>query len=172
MSTSPTPWRAVVSIRRIVDRDGRRLDQPSLVPFGPPIDNRVDVEMRIRQAQQALLDPDADMEMFLQPRGASRASPLRFTRNSIVVEIKGPGVDDLAFVDLPGGYKSVKWVPHVADCTLHAGVIVSVGPDGVESDIAEVEELVCDFIRDPHCLILLAISCESRCNPFGSQYDC
>ena len=59
--------------------------------------------MRIRQAQQALLNPDMPMEMFLSSRGMSKPSALRFTRNSIVVEIKGQGVDDLAFVDLPGG---------------------------------------------------------------------
>ena len=59
--------------------------------------------MRIRQAQQALLNPDMPMEMFLSSRGMSKPNALRFTRNSIVVEIKGQGVEDLAFVDLPGG---------------------------------------------------------------------
>jgi hypothetical protein len=58
--------------------------------------------MRIRQAQQALLNPDLPMGIFLSSRGMSKPSALRFTRNSIVVEIKGRGVDDLAFVDLPG----------------------------------------------------------------------
>ncbi|SRR5258706_15867979 len=98
--SSSISWQAVVSI---VDRDGKRLDRPTLVPFGSPIQNRVDVEMRIRQAQEALLNPNiTEREILLTQPGASRAGELRFTRNSIVVEIKGPGVDDLAFVDLPG----------------------------------------------------------------------
>lgn len=143
MSSSSTPWRTTVSIRRVVDSDGKPLDRQTLTPFGTAIEDRADVEMRIRQAQQALLNPDMPIEMFLTSRGmSSKPSALRFTRNSIVVEIKGQGVDDLAFVDLPG-------------------VIASIGPDGRESDIAEVEELVGEFIKDPHCLILLAISCES-----------
>ena len=104
MTSSSNPWRAVVSIRRIVDNDGKPLDRQTLTPFGTPISDRADVEMRIRQAQQALLNPDMPIEMFLTSRGMSKPSALRFTRNSIVVEIKGQGVDDLAFVDLPGRY--------------------------------------------------------------------
>ena len=101
--SSSLVWQAVVSIRRIVDRDGKRLDRPTQVPFGPSIKNRVDVELRIRQAQEALLNPNiTEMDVFLNQPGESRPGELRFTRNSIVVEIRGPGVDDLAFVDLPG----------------------------------------------------------------------
>ena len=54
----------------------------------------------------------------------------------------------------------------IVDRIVHIGVIAAVGQDGRESDIAEVEELVSEFIRDPHCLILLAISCESECDSF------
>jgi len=104
MNSSSTPWRAVVGIRRIVDSDGQLLDRPVFTQFGAPIEDRADVEMRIRQAQQALLNPDMPIEMFLTSRGMSKPSALRFTRNSIVVEIKGQGVDDLAFIDLPGRY--------------------------------------------------------------------
>jgi hypothetical protein len=104
MQSSPNPWRATVSIRRIVDNDGNPLERQSLAPFGTPIEDRADVEMRIRQAQQALLNPDMPIEMFLTTRNMARPNALRFTRNSIVVEIKGQGVDDLAFVDLPGKY--------------------------------------------------------------------
>ena len=169
MSSASTPWRSVVSIRRIVDSDGNPLDRPTTTPFGAPIEDRADVEMRIRQAQQALLNPDMPMEMFLSSRGMSKPSALRFTRNSIVVEIKGQGVDDLAFVDLPGGY-ILRWARRVAHRISQTGVIASVGPEGRESDIADVEELVSQFIKDPHCLILLAISCESQYEFFGSLY--
>jgi len=170
MSSASTPWRAIVSIRRIVDSDGKPLERLTLTPFGSPIDDRSEVEMRIRQAQQALLNPDMPMEMFLTSRGMSKPSALRFTRNSIVVEIKGQGVDDLAFVDLPGRY-ILKWVFQITHRTFCTGVIASVGPDGRENDIQEVEELVSEIIKDPHCLILLLISCESRCNSFGCLYD-
>ena len=54
----------------------------------------------------------------------------------------------------------------IVDRIVHIGVIAAVGPDGRESDIADVEELVSDFIKNPHCLILLAISCESWYDSF------
>jgi hypothetical protein len=104
MSSSSSQWRAVVSIRRIVDNDGNRLDRSTLTPFGSPMEDRAEVEARIRQAQLALLNPDTPMDMFLSGRSVSKPSEMRFTRNSIVVEITGHGVDDLAFVDLPGRY--------------------------------------------------------------------
>jgi len=64
-------------------------------------------------------------------------------------------------------------VPHRI---FYIGVIASIGPDGRESDIAEVERLVGDFIKNPHCLILLAISCETdpenqRGRHLVRQYD-
>jgi hypothetical protein len=120
MSSSSSPWRAVVSIRRIVDSEGKRLDRSTLSQFGSPIEDRTDVEGRIRQAQQALLNPDMPMEMFLSTRGMSKPSALRFTRNSIVVEIKGQGVDDLAFVDLPGG---VHCRVGLSDCLQHSAQV-------------------------------------------------
>ena len=155
MHSSTSAWQATVSLRHIVDSDGTLLDRPTLEPFGDPIGDRAQVEMRIREAQNELLNPDP-------------GSALRFTRNSIVLEIKGHDVDDLAFVDLPGG-SIIQWTSQVAHGTL--GVIASAGQDGRESDVAEVEDLVSDFIKDPHCLILLVISCESQYEFVVSLYD-
>lgn len=104
MASDSSMWQAIVSIRRIVDSEGKGLDQPTLTQFGSPIEDRAAVEIRIRQAQEALLNPDTELDTFLTSRVASKASALRFTRNSVVVDIKGQGVDDLAFVDLPGKY--------------------------------------------------------------------
>ena len=53
----------------------------------------------------------------------------------------------------------------------YAGAIASASQDGRESDIAEVEDLVSDFIKDPHCLILLVVSCESQYEFVVSLYD-
>jgi hypothetical protein len=58
----------------------------------------------------------------------------------------------------------------IAHWFLPIGVIASIGPDGRESDIQDVEDLVGEFIKDPHCLILLAISCESWYYPFKSLF--
>lgn len=85
--------------------------------------------MRIRQAQQALLNPDMPMEMFLTSRGMSKPSALRFTRNSIVVEIKGQGLDDLAFVDLPGEIRGCVRVPGLLIAPIQLSLRVSVQTD-------------------------------------------
>ena len=113
MSSSSSPWRAVVSIRHIVDNEEESLNRPTSTPFGAPIEDPTDVEMRIRQAQQSLLNPDVPMEMFLSSCSVSRPNALRFTRNPVVVEIMGPGVDDFAFVDLPGGIRGQAGVPRL-----------------------------------------------------------
>jgi len=63
IASSSSSWQAGISIF---------LDQPILTPFGSPIDNRANVEMRIRQAQQALLNPDTEIEAHLTTHGASR----------------------------------------------------------------------------------------------------
>lgn len=64
----------------------------------------------------------------------------------------------------------VRWEFSDAHWFLYTGVIASVGADGRESDIVDVEELVSEFIKDPHCLILLVMSCESQFYSFRSSY--
>jgi len=57
-------------------------------------------------------------------------SALRFTRNSIVVEIKGPGLHDLAFVDLPGRvYGQVEFLGLLTGSSIQVSSRVSVQMD-------------------------------------------
>jgi hypothetical protein len=57
----------------------------------------------------------------------------------------------------------VKYPPLVSHWILCTGIVSSVGLGGHESDVTDVEELASEFLKDPHRLILLAISCESWC---------
>lgn len=104
LSRSNERWRCVVSLRIVKDANGVELARPYTVDFGDPIFEKPLVTDRIRRAQCAILNPDEDSDSFLD------ASPdeldvrhLSFSFNSVCVEISGKDVDDLSFVDLPGG---------------------------------------------------------------------
>jgi hypothetical protein len=96
-----SPWRCSVRIRREVDGNGAPLPVPENIPFGADIDSNGDVCDRIKRAQLAILRPDRDPIDFVNARSLDRGEG-GFSFNSIVVEISGPDVIDLSFVDLPG----------------------------------------------------------------------
>ena len=107
LSSSEEGWSARVSIRLIVDEDGDPLERPTTQRFGEIITSKFSVEERIKRAQLAILNPSTPAEDFLTvdlPFSGTNES--RFSKNSIILDISGPGVDDLAFVDLPGAYQA------------------------------------------------------------------
>jgi len=103
LSSSEGRWQAQVSIRLTVDMYGALLQRPTITPFGGIITLTSDVEERIRRAQLAILNPSTTTERFLTVGlPFSETNELRFSKNSIILDISGPRVPDLAFVDLPG----------------------------------------------------------------------
>lgn len=77
------------------------------VLFGALIDNPADVELNLRRAQAAILNPHLTAESFLRNTreelsAASEHDKLRFSRNVVCLDISGPGLTDLSFIDLPG----------------------------------------------------------------------
>jgi hypothetical protein len=85
----------------VTDADGAELAQPRRVDFGPPIFDKPLVTERIRRAQCAILNPNTDPDFFLADDLEERH--LSFSSSSVCLEISGKDVDDLSFVDLPGG---------------------------------------------------------------------
>lgn len=78
--------------------------QPRKIEFGDPIFEKSLVTERIRRAQCAILNPRAPPEQFLDASPeALEERQLSFSPNTICLEIYGRDVDDLSFVDLPGG---------------------------------------------------------------------
>jgi hypothetical protein len=69
--------------------------------FGDPIYDTEELEDRIRRAQRAVLNPWDPIENFLLDEIASRP-PLAFSSNVVCVDVWGPKVPDLTFIDLPG----------------------------------------------------------------------
>ncbi len=54
---TPQPWACIVKIRSEVDAAGQKLKQVKEELFGPTISDKQDVEMRVRLAQKAVLNP-------------------------------------------------------------------------------------------------------------------
>ena len=104
LSRSVEPWRCVVSLRIVTNDDGIVLPQPNRIDFGDPIFEKSLVTDRIRRAQCAILNPRTPSHLFLDPSSDILDERERsFSSNSICLEISGSDVDDLSFVDLPGG---------------------------------------------------------------------
>lgn len=137
-------WSCEVYLRRLTGGLGEQR-------FGPTIKAKADVQERIRRAQMAILNPSISSEEFLKSLCPTPANnEVSFSKDLVSVRISGKDVDDLSFVDLPG-------------------IIASVRSGGREADIAEVKELVQDFVKKPSCLILLVVSCDTDLENQGAH---
>jgi hypothetical protein len=126
LSQSARPWHCQLSLRFEFDDAGRRRDEVKEVPFGPPITDNGDVELAIRRAQAAVLNPAIPYDQFLtftaddirDGKALHGSSSLAFSKNVVCLDISGPDVTDLAFVDLPGQL----WNLVVFDLTILIGL--------------------------------------------------
>lgn len=114
-----------------------------IILFGDPITSKSSVEDRIRRAQRAILNPSRDYTKYLYQDDQPEENQVSFSKNYVSLEISGPKLIDLSFVDLPG-------------------LIASVGRGGDERDIDLVKSLVTSYIEKPSCVILLTVACESN----------
>ena len=65
MTYSPDPWRCDIYLRYSYDSSGQLLAQGRNEQFGPTITNPEDVEMKLRAAQLAILNPSVPTQQFL-----------------------------------------------------------------------------------------------------------
>lgn len=108
LSSSGESWSCQISIRWEFENDGKPKNKVQEHIFGPLITNKADVELYLRRAQSAVLNPSTDSAKFLGKTARdlkSTGNELKFSRNTVCVQLSGPELTDLAFVDLPG-------VPH------------------------------------------------------------
>ncbi|KAJ7829557.1 P-loop containing nucleoside triphosphate hydrolase protein [Mycena leptocephala] len=150
LSCSDAPWNCTVELRFISDKKGQPLGQARNEPFGDPIFDKSAVENRIRRAQRAILNPSKPVLSFLDDV-EDDSTEISFSTNYISLQINGPEVADLSFVDLPG-------------------LIASVSRGGNERDIAMVENLVASYISKPSCVILLTVTCETDFENQGAHH--
>jgi hypothetical protein len=128
-------------------KDGRKPE----VPFGSPITDRKDVELMIRRAQLAILNPSVPYERFVhykipkeaEERPLGSIAQSAFSDNVIVLEITGKEQTDLTLVDLPG-------------------IIQNAGVNEDKNNVALIEGMVKSYI-EKECLILLVITMTGKC---------
>jgi hypothetical protein len=105
LPAAPGPVR---SIRWEFEDSGKRKGEVSEILFGSRMVKKEDVEMRLRQAQTAVLNPQVPAEQFLgmsedeMKNGVRGNDPLLFSKNVVCVDLEGPELTDLSFIDLPG----------------------------------------------------------------------
>ncbi|KAJ6477061.1 P-loop containing nucleoside triphosphate hydrolase protein, partial [Mycena sanguinolenta] len=119
---SAPEWACRISIRREFDFTGKRL-----------------ADMMLRRAQLAVLDPGADIVRIMRMNLEEIKEKMKdgrtteFSRNVVCIDLEGPDLTDVQFVDLPG-------------------IIQNASPAAIRL----VEDMVVDNIRG-NCLILVAI---------------
>ncbi|KAF9455948.1 P-loop containing nucleoside triphosphate hydrolase protein [Collybia nuda] len=111
MTSTSQPFSVQVHLRYEYDLQGQRRRELVDVPFGPPLLERSAVELRLRQAQTAILQnmtDSAEIDAFLETSALELPSKikgngvLRFSKNIVCVDVCGPNLANLSFFDLPG----------------------------------------------------------------------
>ncbi|RDB17526.1 Interferon-induced GTP-binding protein Mx2 [Hypsizygus marmoreus] len=140
LSSSPGQWTCQISVRREFDKSGNVLERVSEMPFGPVITDKKEVELALRRAQVAVLNPHlAPADILIQTAEKLTMQPfvsnqsLQFSRDTICIDLEGPDLTDLSFIDLPG-------------------LIQNAEPKVVKL----VEDMVVSHIKG-NCLILVAV---------------
>lgn len=117
LSYAEGEWSCQIKIRWEYDESGKehkRLEEVKEVHFGPLLTDKLQVEPMLRRAQAAVLNPHIPEEKFVEMAEekvkASKVDgrkSLLFSRNIVCIELAGPDLADLSFVDLPG--KPMVW---------------------------------------------------------------
>ncbi|KAF9507704.1 hypothetical protein BS47DRAFT_1488702 [Hydnum rufescens UP504] len=150
LQQSEKPWESQVFLRIETDSSGRRLNQIKEAKFGPVLHDKDALELMLRRAQLAILNPSVESSKFVRlgekealsaadgipPLGSKEQ--LAFSSNVVCIDVSGPDVADLSFIDLPG-------------------IISNVAEAKDEWNITAVKDLITRNIQG-NCLILLTIT--------------
>ncbi|KAJ3722601.1 P-loop containing nucleoside triphosphate hydrolase protein [Lentinula raphanica] len=107
LHSSSQGWSCRISIRYEYGHDGRRLREVTEKVFIGKIINKSQVELALRRAQFAVLNPDVPFEKVLaasaaELKGMTSPKSMPFSQNVVCVDLEGPDLTDLSFIDLPG----------------------------------------------------------------------
>ncbi|KAG8941062.1 hypothetical protein FRC03_004895 [Tulasnella sp. 419] len=146
-------WKCQVSLRLEFNNEtGKRLSTIREYKFGPVITEPSLLEDMLRRAQLAILNPSVDHEHFVNfnlkhlkasrdgavvpPLGSTKQ--LQFSKNVVCLDLSGPDMTDLSFIDLPG-------------------IISNVAPGEDRHNIDLIRNLIQEHIKG-NCLILLTLT--------------
>ncbi|EJC99591.1 uncharacterized protein FOMMEDRAFT_92854 [Fomitiporia mediterranea MF3/22] len=147
LSNSPEPFKCQIFLRIEKDQFGLPVREVKETKFGPLLHDKRELEVMLRRAQLAILNPSVPKDRFADldletldpdkpPLGSFRQ--LQFSPNVICLDIFSPDVTNLSFIDLPG------IISNIAD-----------GEDSANIDL--IQNLVRDNISG-NTLILLTIT--------------
>ncbi|KAJ3981520.1 P-loop containing nucleoside triphosphate hydrolase protein [Lentinula detonsa] len=136
--SSTNDWNCRISIRNEFDCDGNRLREVAEKIFIEKITKKSEVELALRKAQFAVLNPEISWTSILaasaeELKTMGNAKYVPFSQNVVCVDLEGPELTDLSFIDLPG-------------------LIQNAEPEVVQL----VEDMVVSHIRG-NCIILVAV---------------
>ncbi|KAJ3119581.1 hypothetical protein HK098_005317 [Nowakowskiella sp. JEL0407] len=109
-------WSCSIKLRFEFDVQGRALGKHKEVVFKSDITEKSELELWVRRAQKAVLNPNSDANKFLDVKFENSAkfrdkdaksNELKFSRNIVCLEIRNSGVN-LTLIDLPGIIRSVE----------------------------------------------------------------
>jgi hypothetical protein len=106
MSSNATSWSCTITLRLGFDNTGKN-QKPTTEPFGRTITDKNEVEVWLRRAQAAILNPDVPSSSFHTKtieELRNTKNKLKFSHNVVCVLIEDPDATDLSFYDLPGKY--------------------------------------------------------------------
>ncbi|KAF8997232.1 P-loop containing nucleoside triphosphate hydrolase protein [Hymenopellis radicata] len=105
LSYSESAWRSQISLRFEKSKTGNRLPNVLEQKFGPTIYSKNELEDMLRRAQMAVLNPSTSATQFEAADFKDKSmleNELSFSPNVVCVDVSGPDVPDLSFIDLPG----------------------------------------------------------------------
>ena len=111
LSYSSGPWSCQIKIRWEFLDASRRRTVVEEVDFGPRLLDKSKVETMLRRAQAAVLNPSRPLSEFLamderdKRLTTKEENQYQFSRNVVCVDLTGPDLGDLSFVDLPGTFR-------------------------------------------------------------------
>lgn len=162
LSHSSGPWSCQIKIRwEFSDASRSRRAEVEEVDFGPRLLDKSKVEIMLRRAQAAVLNPALPFSKFLgmdekdQRLTVKEKNQYQFSRNVVCVELTGPDLADLSFVDLPGTLGKYTNPTH-AHWT--AGIVQNADDEVIKL----VEDLVKSYIAGEKSVILLTLPMSGR----------
>lgn len=96
-------WSCSIKLRIDHDISGAKLNDVRIIPFGDKVVSRKKLDKLLRKAQEEILKPEVITDNKSSALSTANGNTnLEFSKNTICIEVAGPGMTSLSFVDLPG----------------------------------------------------------------------